>query len=278
MARYAIGDLQGCYDELRELLDALRFSSDRDQLVFTGDLVNRGPDSLKVLRFVRAMAGNAVTVLGNHDLHLLAHHYDPRSKLRRGDTLDAVLKAPDREALAAWLLQRPLAIHDPARNELLIHAGLVPQWTAVDAASAASEASQALQRDPENFLKNMYGNEPDQWRPDLKKPDRLRFTINVLTRLRFCTADGRVDLKLKEAPDAARPPFAPWFKHRPRKSATTRVIFGHWSTLGYYREPLLLCLDTGCVWGGALTALNLDDPGAEPVRIPCRAYQAAGGE
>lgn len=278
MARYAIGDLQGCYDELRELLDALRFSSDRDRLIFTGDLVNRGPDSLKVLRFVRALAGNAVTVLGNHDLHLLAHHFDPGRRLRRGDTLDAVLKAPDRNALADWLLRQPLAVHDAARNELLIHAGLVPQWSAAEAASAAAEASQALRRNPEEFLGGMYGNEPAQWRPDLKKADRMRFTINVLTRLRFCSADGQVDLKHKGAPDAAQPPFAPWFKHGARRSATTRVIFGHWSTLGFYREPLLLCLDTGCVWGGALTALDLDDPAAAPVRIPCRAHQATGGE
>ena len=278
MARYAIGDLQGCYDELRELLDALQFSSDRDQLVFTGDLVNRGPDSLKVLRFVRAMADNAVTVLGNHDLHLLAHHFDPGRKLRRGDTLDAVLKAPDRNALAGWLLQRPLAVHDAAKNELLIHAGLVPQWSASEAAAAAAEASLALQRDPEDFLGGMYGNEPSMWRADLKKADRLRFTINVLTRLRFCTAEGEVDLKLKGPPDAAQPPYAPWYRHRARRSAPTRVIFGHWSTLGFYREPLLLCLDTGCVWGGALTALDLDIPDAAPVRIPCRAYQATGGE
>jgi bis(5'-nucleosyl)-tetraphosphatase (symmetrical) len=278
MARYAIGDVQGCYDELRELLDHIAFSSDRDQLIFTGDLVNRGPGSLQVLRLVRALQANAATVLGNHDLHLLAHCFDPSRPLRRGDTLQQVLEAPDRDELVEWLLQQPLAVHDARRGELLVHAGVIPQWSATEAAAAAAEASLALRTDPQGFLSRMYGNEPNQWRDDLDRTARLRFTINVLTRLRFCTASGRVDLKLKCGPEAAPAPYAPWFRHSERLSQDTRVVFGHWSTLGYLRSPNLLCLDTGCVWGGALTALDLDDPQALPLRIPCRAYQDVGAD
>ena len=229
-----------------------------------------------MLRLVRALGANAVTVLGNHDLHLLAHCFDPARPLRRGDTLQQVLEAPDCERLAAWLIEQPLAVHDARRGELLVHAGVVPHWSAVEAAAAGAEASLALRTDPAGFLGRMYGNEPSRWRDDLARPERLRFTVNMLTRLRFCTAEGRVDLKLKAGPDAAPAPFAPWFRHPGRQTQDTRVIFGHWSTLGYYRTAKLLCLDTGCVWGGALTALDLDDPQAAPVRIACRAYQEVG--
>ena len=274
MARYAIGDVQGCFDELQTLLQRLHFKADRDQLLFAGDLVNRGPKSLQVLRLVRDLGSNARTVLGNHDLHLLAHCFDPARGLRKGDTLQPVLEAPDRNALVDWLLQQPLAIHDALRNELLIHAGLVPQWSASDAAAAAEEASQALQADPAGFLAGMYGNEPAQWRAGLSRADRLRFTVNVLTRLRFCTAEGRIDLKLKCAPDRAAPPLAPWFSHGARRSAGTRVVFGHWSALGFYQRDKVLGLDSGCVWGGSLTAVNLDDPQAPPVSLACQSWQA----
>ncbi|HTQ36392.1 MAG TPA: symmetrical bis(5'-nucleosyl)-tetraphosphatase [Steroidobacteraceae bacterium] len=276
MARYAIGDVQGCHDELLELLARLRFNADRDRLTFVGDLVNRGPQSLQVLRHVKSLGAAAQCVLGNHDLHLLAHHFDPHRKLHRGDTLQAVLGAPDRAALMEWLLALPLAIHDAARNELVVHAGLVPQWSAADAAEHGARAGRALREDPEKFLAGMYGNEPDTWSEDLKKKDRLRFTINVLTRLRYCTAEGRVDLKLKGAPRDTPGPFAPWFSHASRRSAGTRVIFGHWSTLGLLRRNDLLALDTGCVWGGALTAVNLDDPEAPAVSLACREHQKGG--
>jgi bis(5'-nucleosyl)-tetraphosphatase (symmetrical) len=278
MARYAIGDVQGCLVELKALLERLRFRPDRDQLLFTGDLVNRGPDSLGVLRFVRTLGANAITVLGNHDLHLLAHCVDPERPLRKGDTLQQVLEAKDRERLAEWLIGLPLAVHDARRGELLVHAGVVPQWNAADAETAAAEASLALRQDPARFLSKMYGNEPDRWRDDLKRSERLRFTVNALTRLRFCTAGGRVDLRLKCAPGEAPAPFAPWFSHAERRSADVRVVFGHWSTLGFLKTPNLLCLDTGCVWGGALTAQDLDDPQSDPIRIPCPAYQATGGD
>ncbi|MFM1886583.1 MAG: hypothetical protein RL026_1740 [Pseudomonadota bacterium] len=280
MARYAIGDLQGCHAELLALLGRLGFAADRDQLLFTGDLVNRGPESLRTLRTVRALvqAGNAVTVLGNHDLHLVAHCVDRERPLRKGDTLQPVLDAPDRAALCDWLLQQPLALHDAARNELLLHAGLVPQWDAALALAAATEASRALREDPAAFIAGMYGNEPRQWRDDLPRRERLRFTVNVLTRLRFCTADGLVDLKLKGAPDSVAAPWLPWFRHAGRASRGTRVIFGHWSTLGLLREPGVLALDTGCVWGGLLTAVDLDDPQRPPVQVQGAGWQRPGGE
>jgi bis(5'-nucleosyl)-tetraphosphatase (symmetrical) len=276
VARYAIGDVQGCHDELLQLLKLLRFRPDRDQLVFVGDLVNRGPQSLEVLRFVKSLGAGAQCVLGNHDLHLLAHYFEPQRKLHRGDTLQAVLDAPDCQSLVRWLLELPLAIHDPARGELVIHAGLVPQWSAVDAAAHGERASRALREDPEAFLGGMYGNEPDTWRDDLKKKERLRFIINVLTRLRYCTAEGRVNLKLKDSPADTPGPFAPWFSHAARRSADTRVIFGHWSTLGLLRKKNLLALDTGCVWGGSLTAIDLDDPERPPASLGCAAHQQAG--
>jgi bis(5'-nucleosyl)-tetraphosphatase (symmetrical) len=278
MARYAIGDVQGCHDELIQLLAQLRFRPDRDQLVFVGDLVNRGPQSLEVLRFVKSLGAGAQCVLGNHDLHLLAQYFDPGRRQHRGDTLQQVLEAPDCKALVDWLLTLPLAIFDAARDELVVHAGLVPQWSAADAAEHAAHASRALREDPQDFLAHMYGNEPDTWSGDLKRKERLRFTINVLTRMRYCTAGGRIDLKLKEAPAQVQAPYAPWFSHVARRSAGTRVIFGHWSTLGLLRRKKLLALDTGCVWGGSLTAVDLDDAQATPVSLACRAHQAPGAD
>ncbi len=278
MARYAIGDIQGCHDELVELLAKLHFRPDRDQLLFVGDLVNRGPQSLQVLRLVKSMGAAAQSVLGNHDLHLLAHYFDPGRKLHRGDTLQQVLEAKDCRQLIEWLLTLPLTIHDAQRDELVVHAGLVPQWSAADAATHGARASLALREDPERFLGSMYGNEPDAWSDDLKKKDRLRFTINVLTRLRYCTAEGRVNLKLKDSPQQTAGPFAPWFSHAARRSAGTRVIFGHWSTLGLLQQEKLLALDTGCVWGGSLTAMDLDDPQARPVSLACRPHQQPGAD
>jgi bis(5'-nucleosyl)-tetraphosphatase (symmetrical) len=278
LPRYAIGDVQGCLEALRQLLHALRFSADRDELVFLGDLVNRGPDSLGVLRLVRALGDNARTVLGNHDLHLLAHHFDSARPLRDGDTLQQVLEAPDREALMDWLLTRPLLLFDAAQNDLFVHAGLVPQWTVQQAQVLAAEAERALRATPRDFLAGMYGNQPERWREGLAPADRWRFTINVLTRLRYCSADGTINLRLKDTPQRTPPPWLPWFAHAGRSSAAVRVIFGHWSTLGLLRQQNLLSLDTGCVWGGSLTAVNLDDPAAPPVQVACVACQEPGGD
>lgn len=269
MPRYAIGDIQGCYEPLRELLRKLGFSADRDQLLLVGDLVNRGPESLAVLRFVRSLGANARTVLGNHDLHLLALHHDPDRAPRAGDTLDDVLAAPDREDLLDWLIEQPLLIDFPGEKDLLVHAGVIPQWTREEAVRGALEASRALRSDPRGFLAAMYGNKPDRWQDVHTAQERHRFTINVLTRLRYCRADGTIDLKMKGAPGNAGP-WRPWFEHR-RQLSDRRIICGHWSTLGLMQRADLLALDTGCVWGGELTAVDLDDPEARPVQIRCKA-------
>ncbi|MGH8308272.1 MAG: symmetrical bis(5'-nucleosyl)-tetraphosphatase [Steroidobacteraceae bacterium] len=277
MTRFAIGDVQGCHDELRALVKRIGFSADRDRLWFVGDLVNRGPDSLGVLRFVRALGANAVVVLGNHDLHLLALALGSRRKTKRGDTLEAVLAAPDRDALLEWLIAQPLAHHDADANDLLVHGGLIPQWTVHDAVELSREVQAALRRDARGLFDEMYGDQPDRWSSRLAGIERLRFAINAFTRMRYCAADGRVDLKLKEAPGpgSSTGPFRPWFECESRRSRDARVIFGHWSTLGFYRDRGVVGLDTGCVWGGALTALDLDRD-ADPVSIPCREYQPPG--
>jgi len=274
VTRYAIGDVQGCDRELRELLKSIGFAADRDRLWFVGDLVNRGPDSLAVLRRVRALADNAVVVLGNHDLHLLAVAYGAHRR-RRSDTLDAVLAAPDRDALLEWLIARPLAY--AAGSDLMVHAGLVPQWSAALTLELAHEVADALARDPRALFDQMYGNEPERWCEELTGAARLRFAINVLTRLRVCTADGRVDLTVKGPAPPPSSPLRPWFAHARRASREARVIFGHWSALGLVHEPGLIGLDTGCVWGGALSAVDLDSE-RPVVQVPCRGYQSVGSD
>lgn len=269
MALYAIGDVQGCFDALRALLDKLRFDPTCDTLWFTGDLVNRGPQSLDVLRFVAGLGAHAVTVLGNHDLHLLAVATGC-AKPKTRDTLGAILTAPDREALLDWLRRRPLLHMDVTRNLALVHAGLVPQWSIDEARALASEVEVAL-RGPNTiqFFRYMYGDAPDRWHTELRGYERLRFIVNVLTRLRYCDANGRIELSQKGAPGSQPPPWVPWYSVDARRSRGTRIVFGHWSTLGLHRENGVFGLDTGCVWGGKLTALRLDGEGA-PVEVVCR--------
>jgi bis(5'-nucleosyl)-tetraphosphatase (symmetrical) len=276
MTTWAIGDLQGCHDELRTLVAQLGFRPDRDRLWFTGDLVNRGPRSLETLRYVRSLGDNAITVLGNHDLHLLAVAFATRRKIKSQDTLSDVLNARDREALLEWLLGRPLAHYDAARKTLLVHAGVVPQWSAGAAVSPAHEVESALTKDPRALFDDMYGDQPDKWSDSLKGADRLRFAINALTRMRICTRDGRVDLKMKGGSKDIQAPFKPWFEWDHRESRDVRVIFGHWSALGFVRAHGVVGLDTGCVWGGALTAIDVDAPDAKPVSTPCNGYQGIG--
>ncbi len=271
MSRYAIGDVQGCYTELRSLLAELKFSPDRDRIWFVGDLVNRGPQSLEVLRFVRALGANAVTVLGNHDLHLLAVAFGSHRR-RKADTLDAIFTASDRDELLGWLIARPLAHCE--HDDLLVHAGLVPQWTVATALALAREVESALGTDPRALFENMYGDEPTRWSDSLAGMERLRFAINVLTRLRVCTADGEVDLKVKGKPPRGHSKLRPWFDIETRRSAATRVVFGHWSALGLILRPDILGLDSGCVWGGALTAVDLDDRERPPIAVPCSGYQS----
>jgi len=275
MATYAIGDVQGCDDELGELLRKIHFQPDRDTLWFTGDIVNRGPRSLEALRRVHALRDNATVVLGNHDLHLLALARSQADRFKRGDTLDAILDASDRETLLDWLQSRPLLHHDSALEVTMVHAGLPPQWDLDAARSAAREVENALRRDAPSVYGHMYGDGPDRWNPALKGYDRLRFAINCFTRLRYCSADGRINVKLKDAPDDVKAPWMPWFRVPGRASAGMRIVCGHWSTLGWNVENNVHSLDTGCVWGGSLTALRLDVDD-KPVSIACRSHREPG--
>jgi bis(5'-nucleosyl)-tetraphosphatase (symmetrical) len=274
VSRHAIGDIQGCCDELRALLARIGFSADRDRLWLVGDLVNRGPQSLEVLRFVRALGDNAIVVLGNHDLHLLAVACGSRPA-RRSDTLDEILQAPDRDSLLEWLATRPLAYFEA--GDLLVHAGVVPQWTVAKTLELAREVESALRNDPGNLFAHMYGDEPDHWSEDLAGTDRLRFAINVLTRVRVCTNEGHINLRLKGKPPAAGSPWIPWFDIPSRRTRGNRVVFGHWSALGLIARQDVIGLDSGCVWGGALTAVDLDSDlaaGGAPISLPCSGYQS----
>lgn len=277
MAVYAIGDVQGCDEELGQLLERLRFNADRDRLWFVGDLVNRGPRSLQVLRRVRALRENAIVVLGNHDLHLLAVARSSGRRLKDGDTLDDVLSAPDRETLLDWLEALPLFHHDEELGVAMVHAGLVPQWDVAKALTLAAEVEAALRDDAASLYEHMYGDKPDRWSESLAGYERLRFIVNCMTRLRFCTPDGRVNLQIKGAPREAKSPYTPWFAVPGRASASVPVVCGHWSTLGVHLEDNVRAIDAGCVWGGALCALRLDESD-EPVTVGCRTHQKPSGD
>ena len=284
MALYLIGDVQGCDEALARLLATIDFSPSRDQLVLLGDLVNRGPDSLGVLRRMMRLEGAARCILGNHDLHLLALAQGVRPPHRK-DTLDAVLQAPDRGALLGWLRRRPLALLDRIHGQdlLMVHAGVLPSWTAQQTLALAQEVAQMMASDQfDAFLQQMYGNTPAQWSPQLSAIPRWRAIVNVLTRLRFCDADGRMEFDTKEGADAAPPGYRPWFDITPRRSADATVAFGHWSTLGRLARDDVLSLDTGCVWGGQLSAVRID-PGppsgrlaATWMQVPCAQAQKPG--
>ena len=257
MATYAIGDVQGCYDELRELVAAIAFDPLRDRLWFVGDLVNRGPASLQVLRYVRELGECAVTVLGNHDLHLIALALGS-SRQRGEDTLEEVLRAPDRDELIAWLRARPM-LH-VEEGYVMVHAGLLPQWSTDQAVTLAGEVEAAL-RGPKHqkFFAHMYGSKPARWKDALEGWERLRVIVNAMTRMRFCSVDGTMEFASKGEITDAPADFMPWFEVPGRKSAASTLICGHWSALGLKVMPGLLALDTGCVWGGKLTAIRLDD-------------------
>lgn len=272
MSVWAIGDIQGCGAEFEALLAAIDFTPGRDRLWLVGDLVNRGPESLAVLRRVRELGDAAITILGNHDLNLLAVAAGLH-KPRPSDTLLQVLDAPDADELLDWLRHRPLLHHDAALDATLVHAGLPPQWD-VGTARAEAAAVEAALRDPghRDFLGHMYGNQPDHWDPGLDGDARLRFTVNALTRMRFCTPEGRLDFNQKGPPGSQPDSLTPWYELDAPWKARTRVICGHWSALGLLQRPDLLALDTGCVWGGQLTAARLDGPGL--VQIPARAQPA----
>ncbi|MFW5444297.1 MAG: symmetrical bis(5'-nucleosyl)-tetraphosphatase [Methylococcaceae bacterium] len=255
MAIYAIGDIQGCFDDLLRLLDAIKFDEQTDQLWFAGDLVNRGPKSLETLRFVKALGNSAVTVLGNHDLHLLASAYKQRQP-RKKDSLSQVLLASDCDELLDWLRRRPLFHYN--NDFCLLHAGLPPQWNFSKTKKMALKAEKVLQGvNYLDFFKVMYGDKPDIWQADLKGLNKIRFIINCFTRIRYCDADGRLDFKQNGAPGTQPDHLLPWFSVPGRQSANMRIIFGHWSTLGYYQGHNCHAIDTGCLWGGQLTAIEL---------------------
>ena len=275
MAHYLIGDLQGCDAPLGRLLAKIAFSPSRDTLWLLGDLVNRGPASAAVLRRLMGYGDAARCLLGNHDLSLLAVAYGLRAP-HANDTMDDILQAPEREAMLEWLRDRSMALQ--AHGVLMVHAGVLPQWTAAQVLALAGEV-EAVLRGPElvHFLAHMWGNQPDRWDDALAGTDRLRVIVNALTRLRFCTPQGVMDLKASGRPDQAPPGRVPWFEAPGRKTAGTAIAFGHWSTLGYLRRPDVIALDTGCVWGGCLSALRLAADGAhELIQEECEQAQAPG--
>jgi len=286
MKTYVIGDLQGCHQQTLALLDRIaqaEAGAPPPAILFAGDLINRGPDSLATLRHVRALAeasdGRIDSVLGNHDLHLLAVAYGIRPE-HKSDTLAGILSAPDRDELIDWLRRRPLMIKATAngRDHLLVHAGVLPQWTSAQALALAGEVETML-RGPDlaGFLQQMYGNQPDAWTDELRGADRLRCIINAMTRLRFCTADGVMDFKMKESGKAdAGSGMMPWFDVPGRRTQADTVVFGHWSALGLTIRPNLLGLDSGCVWGGQLSAVRLDDRAL--LQVACPTYQEHSGK
>ena len=272
MATYLIGDIQGCDDALGRLLDKLDFSPSRDTLYLLGDLVNRGPGSLAVLRRLIALDGSAHSLLGNHDLHLLATAHGVR-KPHRNDTIADILGAPDRSQLLDWLRTRSIALH--AHGWLMVHAGVLPQWDLSQTLALAGELEAVLQSpDWADFLRDMYGNQPDFWSDSWQGADRLRVIVNTFTRLRFCSAHGVMEFDTKDDADAAPEGFMPWFDVPGRHTAGVPIAFGHWSTLGDVQRPNLLPLDTGCVWGGCLTAARLGEAAGAVERISVKCDQA----
>lgn len=258
MATYAIGDVQGCFTTLMTLLEAVAFDRARDRLWFAGDLVNRGPQSLEVVRFVKRLGERAVTVLGNHELHLFAVAYSDRS-IKSKDTITDILEAPDREALLTWLRQRPFLHYDAAFETVMVHAGLPPQWTLSTAQACAKEAASHLRGTSfTTFLQHIMGNNAATWPEAQDDPDRLPYITNCFTRMRFCDAQGRLDLASKGPPGTQPAPYLPWFHHVYRAHADITTVFGHWAALGAYTAPGVYALDTGCVWGQELTALCLE--------------------
>ncbi|MBT0569006.1 symmetrical bis(5'-nucleosyl)-tetraphosphatase [Curvibacter sp. CHRR-16] len=284
MAMYLIGDLQGCDSALQRLLDKLDFSPSRDTLYLLGDLVNRGPESLAVLRRLMALGDAARCILGNHDLHLLAVSQGVR-RPHRSDTLDDILQASDRPALLDWLRQQPLARLEHVGNTplLMVHAGVLPSWTATKTIALAAEVASLLAgNDGMALLQHMYGNQPDRWSDALAGPDRWRVIVNALTRMRFCSAEGVMEFHAKMGADEAPTGYLPWFDVPERATRDVAVAFGHWSTLGWLNKPNVFALDSGCVWGGCLTALRCWNAGGalhtEKIDVQCEGAATPGAE
>ena len=282
MALYLIGDVQGCNSALQRLLDKISFSPSRDTLFLLGDLVNRGPDSAGVLRRLMGYGAAAQCLLGNHDLHLLAIAHRARKPSRK-DTLHDILEAPDRQAMLDWLRWQRMAILEQVAGHdiLMVHAGVLPSWSATKTMTLAKEVESVL-RSPAlgEFLQQMYGNQPDHWDETLSGTDRLRVIVNALTRLRFCTPMGHMEYEVTGGIDAAPPGYLPWFEVPNRQTSGVMLAFGHWSTLGWLGRPDVLSLDTGCVWGGALSALHLESVNGqlqqELIQVKCPQAQKPG--
>lgn len=260
MATYVIGDLQGCLTPLMQLLKEIHYQPEHDTLWFAGDLINRGNESLETLRFVKSLGDKAVVVLGNHDLHLLAVSHG-HGKLKKGDTLVDILTAADRDDLMQWLRRQPLLHYDPSLNVVMTHAGIPPCWDLTTAQALAREVESALQSDQvDDFFASMYGNKPNLWNDALVGQDRLRGITNYFTRMRFCNPHSQLDLKSKEGVNTATKGYAPWFSYPTQLPEHCHVVFGHWAALeGVTHQDHIHALDTGCVWGGSLTALRLED-------------------
>lgn len=276
MALYCVGDIQGCDDAFERLLATIGFSPSRDALYVLGDLVNRGPDSAAVLRRCITLGDSVRPLLGNHDLHLLAAAYGTRRPSRR-DTLQSILLAPDRDEMLEWLRHQPLArrVHHGGGDLLMVHAGVLPQWTAEETLAYAGEVEAVLQsREFAGFLQQMYGNSPDLWSPELQGTDRLRVIVNALTRMRFCSPEGRMDFESTESASEAPPGLLPWFDAPGRRTQNTLIAFGHWSTLGWLDRADVLGLDTGCVWGGCLSAVRFGTTLADRERYHVECPQA----
>jgi bis(5'-nucleosyl)-tetraphosphatase (symmetrical) len=268
MAVYAIGDVQGCYDELMRMLDQIHFDSASDQIWLAGDLVNRGPKSLEVLRLAKQLGDSCVSVLGNHDLHLLANAAGVVDFRHHMDTIQQVLNAPDCDELMSWLRQQPLFYRDAELDFSMVHAGLPPEWSVTEARERATEVESVLQSDDwRAFCTHMYGNKPKRWSKDLTGWDRLRYITNCFTRLRYCHEDGRLALKFKGAPEDKPLHQKPWFEMPGRVSQNDRIVFGHWSTLGVGRYGNVFSLDSGAVWGETLTAVRIDQTPHEWVTV-----------
>ncbi|MFC3150803.1 symmetrical bis(5'-nucleosyl)-tetraphosphatase [Litoribrevibacter euphylliae] len=270
MSTYAIGDIQGCYDELLALLDLIEFDPSEDTVWLAGDLVNRGPKSLETLRYVKSLGKSAISVLGNHDLHLLACAHG--IKKAKG-SLKAILEAPDRDELLNWLCQQPLVHHSSKLNFTMVHAGIPPIWDLKKAIKLSREVEAVLQSDSrQSYFEHMYGDQPDTWSDDLTGLDRLRVITNYFTRMRFCNEAGKLELETKETADNWPEGYQPWFNFRRAKLKKQRLVFGHWAALeGNTQSDTVFGLDTGCVWGGALTALRLED--LQRFSLPCDAYK-----
>lgn len=272
MAIYAIGDLQGCYDDFRRLLDQCHFKADQDRLWLAGDLISRGPKSLETLRYVVSLGDSVISVLGNHDLHMLA--VDAGIKNTRDPDLINILDAHDRRQLMGWLRHRPLIHHDASLAYTLVHAGIYPHWNLPQAQAYAAELHAVLRSDHyRDFFGHMYGDKPDRWSEELDGWDRLRFICNSFSRMRFCSHNGQLYLDAKGPPGSQPEGFHPWYDVNDRKTREQRIIFGHWSTLGKQHANNVYALDTGCIWGGKLTALRIDTPEPRYISVQCPAHR-----